>query len=157
MIIGILIFIIIIMSYHIYNLMTKLKELNNKLLDEKNNDILTDNVQSLMKRKIDDLHIELKNLMKRIDDLNIESNQKSTYIQNLIKRIDDLNREIQNLMKRIDDLNIESNQKSTEIQNLMKRIDDLNIESNQKSTEINNLRRIAIELKNLGRPQFSTL
>ena len=81
--------------------MTKLKELNNKLLDEKNNDILTDNVQSLMKRKIDDLHIELKNLMKRIDDLNIESNQKST--------------------------------------------------------EINNLRRIAIELKNLGRPQFSTL
>jgi len=137
--------------------MTKLKELNNKLLDEKNNDILTDNVQSLMKRKIDDLHIELKNLMKRIDDLNIESNQKSTYIQNLIKRIDDLNREIQNLMKRIDDLNIESNQKSTEIQNLMKRIDDLNIESNQKSTEINNLRRIAIELKNLGRPQFSTL
>ena len=82
--------------------MTKLKELNNKLLDEKNNDILTDNVQqSLMKRKIDDLHIELKNLMKRIDDLNIESNQKST--------------------------------------------------------EINNLRRTAIELKNLARPQFSTL
>ena len=117
--------------------MTKLKELNNKLLDEKNNDILTDNVQqSLMKRKIDDLHIELKNLMKRIDDLNIESNQKSTYIQNLMKRIDDLNREIQNLMKRID---------------------DLNIESNQKSTEINNLRRTAIELKNLARPQFSTL
>ena len=125
------------MSYYIYNLMTKLKELNNKLLDEKNNDILTDNVQqSLMKRKIDDLHIELKNLMKRIDDLNIESNQKSTYIQNLMKRIDDLNREIQNLMKRID---------------------DLNIESNQKSTEINNLRRTAIELKNLARPQFSTL
>ena len=108
--------------------MIRLKELNNKL-DEKNNDKLTDNERSLMKRIIDDLHTE--------------SNQKST--------------EIQNLMKRIDDLNIESNQKSIDIQNLMKRIDDLNIESNQKSTEINNLTRIAIELKNLARPQFATL
>ena len=81
------------MSY--YN-MIRLKELNNKL-DEKNNDKLTDNERSLMKRIIDDLHIEL--------------NQKST--------------EIQNLMKRIDNLNIESNQKSTEINNLTRFVYEL--------------------------------
>ena len=68
--------------------MTRLKELNNKL-DEKNNDKLTDNEQSLMKR-INQKSIDIQNLMKRIDDLNIESNQKSTEINNLTRFVTEL-------------------------------------------------------------------